>query len=355
MKKLRNMMIIMIIALLVFIVINQISSSPTEVVREVTTHLKEDEENIEPKGTAAELPQMNLEGDLYQWIGKTSTELIEELGEPDRIDVSAYNYEWYVYNNSESQYGQFAILEDEIVSVYAIGDNLEISPINSEASYIEVADTFHFSNEVTYSDGDSSFTFRLNAEDLQMRPLVKISDSTFIQFYFDTFTETLSSMRISTGDALLLQRPYEIEYRGELPEQPEFNEEEWREIQEGMEQQVLDISNIMRYKHDLPRLEWDDQVSLVAYDHSKDMYDNDYFSHVNLDGNGLKERLEEKQVAYVAAGENIAAQYPDAPAAMEGWLNSESHREALLSDEYSYLGVGVYRFYYTQNFLGKPF
>ncbi|GEN86613.1 CAP domain-containing protein [Oceanobacillus sp. FSL W8-0428] len=355
MKMIRNIMIIMIIALLIFIVINQISSSPKEIVREVTTHLTEDEDSIESKGTAAELPQMNLEGDLYQWIGKTSTELTDELGEPDRIDVSAYNYEWYVYNNSESQYGQFGVLGDEIVSVYAIGEDLEISPIESGASYVEIADKFPFLSEVDYSDDNSSFTFRLTTEDLQMRPLVKISDNTFIQFYFDTFTETLSSVRISTGDALLLQRPYEIEYRGELPEQPEFSEEEWGEIQTGMEQQILDISNIMRYQRDLPRLEWDDQVSLVAYDHSRDMYENDYFSHVSLEGDGLKERLEARQVAYVAAGENIAAQYPDAPAAMEGWLNSESHREALLSDEYSYLGVGVYRFYYTQNFLGKPF
>ncbi|MFD1068263.1 CAP domain-containing protein [Oceanobacillus locisalsi] len=355
MKIFRNFMIIMIIALLVFIVINQMSSSPEEVVREAKPHFDEEEEIIEPKGTAAELPQMNLEGDLYQWIGKTSTELTEDLGEPDRIDVSAYNYEWYVYNNSESQYGQFAVADDEIISVYAIGDDLDMSPIDSGADYDEVADTFSFSNEVTYSKGGASFTFRLSTEDLQTRPLVKISDTTFIQFYFDTITETLSSIRMTTGDALLSQRPYEIEYRGELPEQPVFGEEAWREIQEGMEKQVFDISNVMRYQHDLPQLEWDDQVSLVAYDHSKDMYENDYFSHDSLNGDGLKERLEEKQVAYVAAGENIAAQYPDAPAAMEGWLNSQSHREALLSDEYSYLGVGVYRFYYTQNFLGKPF
>lgn len=102
---------------------------------------------------------------------------------------------------------------DEIVSVYAIGEDLEISPIESGASYVEIADKFPFLSEVDYSDDNSSFTFRLTTEDLQMRPLVKISDNTFIQFYFDTFTETLSSVRISTGDALLLQRPYEIEYR----------------------------------------------------------------------------------------------------------------------------------------------
>ncbi|MBR3119412.1 MAG: CAP domain-containing protein, partial [Oceanobacillus sp.] len=44
----------------------------------------------------------------------------------------------------------------------------------------------------------------------------------------------------------------------------------------------------------------------------------------------------------------------DAPAAMEGWLNSEGHREALLSNDYTHIGVGVHRLYYTQNFLGKP-
>ncbi|MDY0396277.1 CAP domain-containing protein [Virgibacillus halophilus] len=39
---------------------------------------------------------------------------------------------------------------------------------------------------------------------------------------------------------------------------------------------------------------------------------------------------------------------------MQGWLNSKGHREALLNKDYTNLGVGVYKFYYTQNFLAKP-
>lgn len=361
MKKIRTFTIIIISALIVFFVFYQMNSSPKEVITKVTTAIKESDSAIELKENLInpeeqeELPPMNLEGDMYQWIGRKEADLLSELGEPDRIDSSAYNYEWYVYNSSESQYAQFAILDGTIVSVYAIGDDLEIAPLDADASYIEVADEFLFQSEVTYADEQSSYTFRLTAEDLQSRPLVKIDDSTFIQFYFDTITETLSSVRVSKAEALLLQRPYEIQYRGELPASPELTDEQWVQVQEGMEQQIFDISNIMRYKHGVPVLEWDEPVSVVAYDHSKDMFDNNYFSHVSLDGEGLKERLEARQVDYIAAGENIAAQYPDAPAAMEGWLNSESHREALLSEDYSYLGVGVYRFYYTQNFLGKPF
>ncbi|MFB4475823.1 CAP domain-containing protein, partial [Oceanobacillus caeni] len=32
---------------------------------------------------------------------------------------------------------------------------------------------------------------------------------------------------------------------------------------------------------------------------------------------------------------------------------SEGHREALLSEDYTHIGVGVYRLYYTQNFLAQ--
>ncbi|MEK1830243.1 CAP domain-containing protein [Priestia megaterium] len=51
------------------------------------------------------------------------------------------------------------------------------------------------------------------------------------------------------------------------------------------------------------------------------------------------------------AGENIASNYQDGIAAVEGWLNSEGHRKALLNKEFTRLGVGVYEKYYTQNFI----
>ncbi|MGK0698226.1 CAP domain-containing protein [Priestia flexa] len=51
------------------------------------------------------------------------------------------------------------------------------------------------------------------------------------------------------------------------------------------------------------------------------------------------------------AGENIASNYTDGPAAVEGWLNSEGHRKALLNNDFTHLGVGVYEKFYTQNFI----
>ena len=58
-------------------------------------------------------------------------------------------------------------------------------------------------------------------------------------------------------------------------------------------------------------------------------------------------------IEYQMAGENIAADYVDGPAAVEGWLNSEGHRKALLEKEYNQIGVGVYQKNYTQNFINS--
>lgn len=64
-------------------------------------------------------------------------------------------------------------------------------------------------------------------------------------------------------------------------------------------------------------------------------------------------RLNDGNVKYRMAGENIAAKYIDAPAAVNGWLNSEGHRKAMLSLDFEEIGVGVDDLYYTQNFITK--
>jgi uncharacterized protein YkwD len=83
------------------------------------------------------------------------------------------------------------------------------------------------------------------------------------------------------------------------------------------------------------------------------MYETDNFSHTSEKFGELSDRLDVGDVFYQLAGENIAANYIDGPAVVEGWLNSKGHRETLLNKEYTHLGVGVYHKYFTQNFIQK--
>src|SRR5699024_1146943 len=122
-------------------------------------------------------------------------------------------------------------------------------------------------------------------------------------------------------------------------------------IQSGMEQQIFDMTNVFRKYFEKSALNWDKSLHSVALSHSKDMKERDYFSHVAPNGDGLSERLTEWDISYQSAGENIAADYDDAPDVVAGWLNSEGHRQIMLDDSFTSLGVGVYRNYYTQNYL----
>lgn len=299
---------------------------------------EEEKEYIEPE----------LDG-IFQWIGKEEAELIEYYGEPTRRDMTPYGYEWYVYKDGD-YYIQHGLDDGIVVTVYTNDEKAEIGLVQIGDSYEQVERYFPFEASISLEYMGSSYQFQLNEEELAMTPIAKYGDI-WLQFYFDIFEDRLSSVRLVSKETLLLQRPYSIVYRGELLEADALGDEEWEAVQEGRARQIFDLTNHIRLKHDLPALEWDHKTAIVAYDHSQDMYENEYFSHTSPTKGELRDRLEAEKVIYQLAGENIAAKYVDSIAAVEGWLNSEGHRVNLLNEEFTHLGVGVYRDFYTQNFM----
>ncbi|WP_028782657.1 CAP domain-containing protein [Thalassobacillus devorans] len=311
--------------------------------------LDQEEEDSFPDDTVQK-ESLSLEGDMYKWIGKDKQSLLDTYGQPQRKDPSAYGYTWWVYNNDPEKYLQFGVEDGKISTWFLTGAEAAADPLTIGDDYQTVKSQHDFKKKVTYKKGIEHYTFILSKDDLTSRPLVQLSDSVFAQLYFDTFTNQLSSIRVMNYEVLLKQQPYQVSYRGKLPKSPVI-EKEWKAIEAAREKQIFDITNRYRSRFGKERLEWYQPVAEVAFKHSKDMQENNYFSHYTPEGIGLPERLKADGVTYSSAGENIAAQYPDAAAAMEGWLNSKGHREALLHNRYSHLGVGVYRDYYTQNFL----
>src|SRR5699024_10739545 len=103
---------------------------------------------------------------------------------------------------------------------------------------------------------------------------------------------------------LLKQQFYEMEYRGTIPGTLHASDDKWGEVEEGLQSQIVALTNVLRDRHDVRPVIWDENVSKVAYNHSKDMSTHNYFSHYRQDGSGLKERLAERNVFYYAAGEN---------------------------------------------------
>lgn len=285
-------------------------------------------------------------------IGQNLSVLEKELGKPQRIDESMYDYQWYIYNLDYARYLQVGVEKNRVVTIFAMGENLDVTPFEIGQPVEEIFNTQYIDTNLNIEVNGNSYRFELSDTDLNLRPIVQLGD-VFVQLYIDRFTGNLSSVRFLNSETLIKQRPYELVYRGALIKPLEPSENMLKTIEAGTNQEIFDLTNVLRVRHNLKPLKWDETTAQVAYGHSKDMSENNDFSHTSKKFGSLADRLKTAKVAYQTAGENIAANYTDGPAVVEGWLNSKGHRETLLNKDFTYIGVGVYKKYFTQNFIQK--
>lgn len=133
-----------------------------------------------------------------------------------------------------------------------------------------------------------------------------------------------------------------------------------------VETMIFNLTNQERVAEGLPQLTRYSLLNNMARQHSQEMAELGYFDHdsPNPQYESLIDRANQAGITnYTVVAENIGrltdtyGQYSEqdmAIALVDGWMNSEGHRENILDAEYTHIGVGVYelngRFYFTQNF-----
>lgn len=108
------------------------------------------------------------------------------------------------------------------------------------------------------------------------------------------------------------------------------------------ERKLFELMNEERQRQGLEPLEWCAKCARVARAHSKDMYQEGYFSHVGVDGLDPFDRMRRANIPYEAAGENLAIA-PSVSEAFQGLLASADHRENMLRPTFDQVGIGIYR------------
>lgn len=124
------------------------------------------------------------------------------------------------------------------------------------------------------------------------------------------------------------------------------------------EQEVVELVNEERDQRNLEPLEMDNHLSSLARKKSRDMADNNYFSHTSPTYGSPFDMMEQFDFTFRLAGENIAAGQRSPEQVVEGWMNSEGHRENILKEDFTHIGVGyveaddtMQRTYWTQMFM----
>jgi len=132
-------------------------------------------------------------------------------------------------------------------------------------------------------------------------------------------------------------------------------------LHEAYAERVLDLLNAERREAGLRRLRRDRRAERAALAHAEDMAEREFFSHTCPDGTVPRDRAEEARARFERVGENIAAGQPTPEEVMRSWMASPGHRENILREEYTHVGVGLAwgrhqgrrALYWVQVFLGK--
>ena len=119
-----------------------------------------------------------------------------------------------------------------------------------------------------------------------------------------------------------------------------------------LEQAACQLVNELRQKNGLQPLTIDEGLSVKARIKSNDMKENQYFSHTSPTYGSPFDMMRTLGISYRSAGENIAKGYSTAEAVVSAWMNSQSHRENILSAKYSSMGIGYVDGYWTQWLIG---
>jgi len=128
------------------------------------------------------------------------------------------------------------------------------------------------------------------------------------------------------------------------------------------ENQLKDLVDTERAKQGKGALEWDESLRSIARAHSRDMAEKGYFGHVNPDGQGPGDRLNNAGVQYDAVAENIAQNdnsIDPAGQALTDWISPDKSKSAadlnnildMSGIGYSRVCIGIWRSSYGSYFI----
>ena len=271
-------------------------------------------------------------------IGDSKKSVEDELGEAKRQSMNEYGVSWYAYHEN---YRNFLMVSyDQNQQVNGLFTNQDL--LSSESGIKIGVPKEVVQNELgepltNIRKGLTLYQLQNNGE----QEVFQVDGSYVTVFYDKHENNTVTAIQI-------------------INEKLENNKKNFyskasSELKEGFEFQLFDLTNATRVEKGLSVLSWDDQVRDTARKHSLDMAEHDYFSHTNLEGKSPFNRMEEDQVAFRTAGENLAYGQLSSIFAHEGLMNSKGHRENILQPHYEHLGIGVAfnqksQPYYTENF-----
>lgn len=109
-----------------------------------------------------------------------------------------------------------------------------------------------------------------------------------------------------------------------------------------LKSKVIEETNIQRQNNGLPALKESSLLDNAALAKANDMFKNQYFEHNSPSGVKPGDLINSYGYDYILAGENlILGNFSSEKEVVEKWMESQGHRENILNNRYTEIGVAV--------------
>ena len=129
------------------------------------------------------------------------------------------------------------------------------------------------------------------------------------------------------------------------------------------ESQIWEQLNQARRQSGLQPLQWNPQLAQVARNYSRQMAQNNFYSHTDLNGKNYRQRVESAGIKAYLVGENLlrcrgCGQSRDVVTmSVNSWLKSAGHRHNIMLPMMKETGIGIWQegdSYYMTQLLIEP-
>lgn len=276
-------------------------------------------------------------GRIDSLMGVSTDSILKIFGQPSRIDLSKYGFDWYIYNKDLSKYIQIGVKDGKVVGVYTNSLDFKYSD-SIKVGTAKAAVGKSLGSPITYIQKGN---IRYRLDDSGQQEVYNVNNSYYTTVFYDVHNDS------KVTSYLLINYETEHSLNGYFGKPSE-------ELRKSYEREIFDLANTVRVRLGKEPFKWDEKIAQVARAHSEDMSLNDFFDHTNLAGESPFDRMDKAGIEFMSASENIAWGQMEGIYAHEAWMNSSGHRSNILGD-FTYLGVGVYlgegnNISYTQNF-----
>lgn len=278
-------------------------------------------------------------------IGEPTAKLIELYGEPDVQYNTVFSYDIWIYTTN-SNYTAVGVKDGKVKQVYTNSETINISPYKMNTPATAIYASTILEAEITAHIEDNLYIFSMSERDTLNRILVKL-DTIYAQLYIDEKTAKLVGVRFLDGETLVENKPYEMQFIGELIEAPVQSSQIILESQLQNADELVNLINSFRAKYARPLLQENELLNEIASSLSEQRYNNELES-LEIANRDLLKLLDERGILYHKAEEIVAVGYLDPIEAIHGLLNSDIHRKVILNGDAKEIGIGNYGQYYTQ-------